>query len=41
METVNIHDAKVRLSELIARAVRCEPVIFAKAGRRQAHSMNR
>lgn len=32
METVNIHDAKTRLSQLIARAVAGEPFIIAKAG---------
>lgn len=33
MLTVNIHDAKTRLSELIARAVKGEPFIIAKAGK--------
>ena len=33
METVNIHDAKTRLSKLIARAVAGEPFIIAKAGK--------
>lgn len=33
METVNIHDAKTRLSQLIARAVAGEPFIIAKAGK--------
>lgn len=33
MLTVNIHDAKTRLSELIARAVAGEPFIIAKAGK--------
>ena len=33
MLTVNMHDAKTRLSELVARAVRGEPFIIAKAGK--------
>jgi prevent-host-death family protein len=33
MLTVNIHDAKTRLSELIARAVKGESFIIAKAGK--------
>jgi prevent-host-death family protein len=33
VETVNIHDAKTRLSELIARAVAGEPFVIAKAGK--------
>jgi prevent-host-death family protein len=33
MLTVNIHDAKTRLSELIARAVAGEPFVIAKAGK--------
>lgn len=33
METVNIHDAKTRLSQLIARAVAGEPFIIARAGK--------
>lgn len=33
MLTVNIHDAKTRLSELIARAVNGEPFVIAKAGK--------
>ena len=33
MLTVNIHDAKTRLSALIARAVAGEPFIIAKAGK--------
>ncbi len=33
METVNIHEAKTRLSQLIARAVAGEPFIIAKAGK--------
>ncbi len=33
MLTVNIHDAKTRLSDLIARAVAGEPFIIAKAGK--------
>ena len=33
MLTVNIHDAKTRLSELIARAVKGEPFVIAKAGK--------
>lgn len=33
MLTVNMHDAKTRLSELVARAVAGEPFIIAKAGK--------
>jgi prevent-host-death family protein len=33
MQTVNIHDAKTRLSQLIAQAVAGEPFIIAKAGK--------
>lgn len=33
MEVVNIHDAKTRLSRLIARAVKGDPFIIAKAGK--------
>jgi antitoxin (DNA-binding transcriptional repressor) of toxin-antitoxin stability system len=33
MLTVNIHDAKTRLSELIANAVAGEPFVIAKAGK--------
>lgn len=33
MEIVNIHDAKTRLSKLIADAVNGKPFIIAKAGR--------
>lgn len=33
MLTVNIHEAKTRLSELIARAVKGESFIIAKAGK--------
>lgn len=33
MEVVNIHDAKTRLSQLIARAVKGDPFIIAKAGK--------
>lgn len=33
MLTVNMHDAKTRLSELVARAVKGEPFIIAKAGK--------
>ena len=33
MLTVNIHDAKTRLSELIARAVAGEPFIIANRGK--------
>jgi prevent-host-death family protein len=33
MLTVNIHDAKTRLSALIAAAVEGEPFIIAKAGK--------
>lgn len=35
MLTVNIHDAKTRLSALIAAAVEGEPFIIAKAGKPQ------
>ncbi len=33
MEVVNIHDAKTRLSQLIARAVSGNPFIIAKSGK--------
>lgn len=33
MEIVNIHDAKTRLSQLIARAVQGKPFVIAKAGK--------
>ncbi len=33
MEIVNIHDAKTRLSALIAAAVKGKPFIIAKAGK--------
>ncbi len=33
MEVVNIHDAKTRLSQLIARAVKGDPFIIAKSGK--------
>ena len=33
MLTVNMHDAKTRLSELVARAVAGEPFVIARAGR--------
>jgi antitoxin (DNA-binding transcriptional repressor) of toxin-antitoxin stability system len=33
METVNIHDAKTRLSQLIADAVKGKPFIIAKSGK--------
>lgn len=33
MTTVNIHEAKTHLSELIERAVHGEPFIIAKAGK--------
>lgn len=33
METVNIHDAKTRLSQLVARAAAGEPFIIARAGK--------
>ena len=33
METVNIHDAKTRLSKLVDRSAGGEPFIIAKAGR--------
>lgn len=33
MQVVNIHEAKTRLSELIARAVAGEPFVIAKAGK--------
>ncbi len=32
METVNIHDAKTRLSQLIARVLEGEEIVIAKAG---------
>ncbi|WP_152206417.1 type II toxin-antitoxin system Phd/YefM family antitoxin [Marinobacter changyiensis] len=33
MESVNMHEAKTRLSELIARAAKGEAFIIAKAGK--------
>lgn len=33
MLTVNMHDAKTRLSELVARAVAGEPFVIARAGK--------
>jgi antitoxin (DNA-binding transcriptional repressor) of toxin-antitoxin stability system len=33
MQTVNIHDAKTNLSQLIAQAVDGDPFIIAKAGK--------
>jgi prevent-host-death family protein len=33
METVNIHQAKTHLSQLVARATQGEPFIIAKAGK--------
>jgi antitoxin (DNA-binding transcriptional repressor) of toxin-antitoxin stability system len=33
MKTVNIHEAKTRLSRLVEEAARCESFIIAKAGR--------
>jgi len=33
METVNMHDAKTRLSQLVDKAAKGEPFIIAKAGR--------
>jgi prevent-host-death family protein len=36
METVNMHDAKTRLSKLIERAAQGEPFIIAKAGKPMA-----
>ena len=33
METVNMNDAKTRLSQLVDRAAKGEPFIIAKAGR--------
>lgn len=33
MESVNIHDAKTRFSQLVARAADGETVIIARAGR--------
>ena len=33
MEVVNIHDAKTRLSQLVARAVGGNPFIIAKSGK--------
>lgn len=32
MESVNMHEAKTRLSQLVARAAKGEPFIIAKAG---------
>lgn len=39
METVNIHDAKTRLSKLVDHASKGEPFIIAKAGRPVAKVM--
>lgn len=39
METVNIHDAKTRLSKLVDQAAKGEPFIIAKAGRPVAKVM--
>lgn len=39
METVNIHDAKTRLSKLVDQASKGEPFIIAKAGRPVAKVM--
>lgn len=33
METVNIHEAKTKLSRLVDRAAKGEPFVIAKAGR--------
>ena len=33
METVNMHEAKTRLSQLVAAAVKGHPFIIAKAGK--------
>ena len=33
MESVNMHEAKTRLSQLVARAVKGEAFIIAKAGK--------
>ena len=33
METVNMHEAKTRLSQLVAAAVKDHPFIIAKAGK--------
>lgn len=33
MESVNMHDAKTRLSQLVARAAKGEAFIIAKAGK--------
>ena len=33
MESINIHEAKTRLSKLVEQAARGEPFIIAKAGR--------
>jgi len=33
METVNMHEAKTRLSQLVDKAAKGEPFVIAKAGR--------
>ncbi len=33
MDTVNMHDAKTRLSQLVDRAVKGEPFVIARAGK--------
>lgn len=33
MESVNMHEAKTRLSQLVAKAAQGEPFIIAKAGK--------
>lgn len=33
MESVNMHEAKTRLSQLVARAAKGEAIIIAKAGK--------
>ncbi len=37
MQTINIHQAKTKLSELIAKAVKGESFIIAKAGKPQVY----
>jgi len=36
MKTVNMHDAKTRLSQLVEKAAKGEPFIIAKAGKPMA-----
>ena len=39
MESVNMHEAKTRLSQLVARAAKGEAFIIAKAGKPVARVM--